>query len=371
MKRVKINSRTPTVHVNLNYPTIDPNRSYVLTVEKLLVPALDSLVVNKPLFTVERRLEGAINHDDITARLLPLNEKYTTFTPQNVRTVSQLLFQMNIFLQELCLRCVSEGLVYDDEVHQYEVPDSFDTQAGDWNNLEDADQIKQALMAVIRPDGKIGLAFSNDGARLFAVRLTDLGKTLFGRTNRYVAVDGDHNFIEEYDVQLNLVLVPPELDVTNVQLPDPVEDGGYICFFDPSMFSHIQYRHELVVQSSLPLNNTVECDTTHSFYKRQLASYRFPDSNVQMEYDNAPINQEYNGRYLCEKFQSMYTFEENLATHNKFILKGTELQNFHLYLVTRNYEKQADKTYKQVDEPYDMHNQTFFTIQLAVKPLNV
>ena len=226
-------------------------------------------------------------------------------------------------------------------------------------------------MAVIRPDGKIGIAFSDDGARLFAVRLTDLGKTLFGRTQRYVAVDGNENFTEQYDVELNLVLVPPELDVTNVQLPDPVEVGGYICFFNPSMFSHIQYRHELVLKSSLPLDNTVECDTRHSFYKRQLASYRFPDSDVRMEYDSTPINQEYKGRYLCEKFQSMYTFEDNLTTHNKFILKGTELQNFHLYLVTRNYEKQADKTYKQVDTPYEMHDQTFFTVQLAVKPLHV
>ena len=322
MKRVKINSRKPTVHVNLNYPTIDPNRTYVLTVEKLLVPALDSLVVNKPLFTVERRLEGAINHDDISVRLLPIHEKYTTFTPQSVRTVSQLLFQMNVFLQELCMRCVSQGLVYDGALHQYEVPDSFDTQAADWNHLENSDPIKQALMAVIRPDGKIGIAFSDDGARLFAVRLTDLGKTLFGRTQRYVAVDGNENFTEEYGVELNLVLVPPELDVTNVQLPDPVEVGGYICFFNPSMFSHIQYRHELVLKSSLPLDNTVECDTRHSFYKRQLASYRFPDSDVRMEYDSTPINQEYKGRYLCERFQSMYTFEENLTTHNKFILRG-------------------------------------------------
>ena len=372
MKRVKINSRTSNVHVSLSYPTIDPNRTYVLTVEKLTVPAMDSLILNESLFTVERRLEGGINDNDITVRLLPIDPKYTTFTPQNVRTVSQLLYQMNTFFQELCLRCVSTGLQYDVQDHQYAIPGNFATQAEDWNNLQHADVIKQGLMAILRPDGKIGFYFSNDGVKLFVLKLTDRGKTLLGETKPYIAVDENGLFSDTYNVELNLVLVPPELDVSDVDLPGALDEGGYSHLLPHNMFSHTQYRHELVLTTSLPLENTVECDTDRSFYKRQLASYRFPDSDVRLQYDSEPtVYEDYASRYLCEKFQTMYAFEENLTTHNKFVLRGTSLQNFHLYLVTRNYERQADKSFKQVDRPYDMFDESFFTVQMAVKQLNV
>ena len=203
MKRIKINSRTPSVHVSLSYPSIDPNRSYVLTVEKLMVPAMDSLILNKTLFTVERRLLGGINDDDLTVRLLPVDAKYTTFTPQNVRTVSQLLYQMNTFFQELCLRCVSTGLQYDVLVHQYAIPNNFATQAADWNNLQHKEVIKQGVMSIIRPDGNVGFYFSNDGVKLFVLKLTDHGKILFGETKPYIAVDENGLFRDIYNVDLN------------------------------------------------------------------------------------------------------------------------------------------------------------------------
>ena len=227
-------------------------------------------------------------------------------------------------------------------------------------------------MAIIRPDGNVGFYFSNDGAKLFVLKLTDHGKILFGETKPYIAVDANGLFRDVYNVELNLVLDPPELDVTDVDLPAALDTGGYSHFLPQNMFSHVQYRHELVLMSSLPLENTVECDTDRSFYKRQLASYRFPDSNVRLEYDSEPtVYEDYASRYLCEKYQTTYTFEENMTTHNKFIIRGTLLQNFHLYLVTRNYERQDDLSFKQVDRPYDMFDETFYTVQLAVKPLNV
>ena len=117
------------------------------------------------------------------------------------------------------------------EVCQYDVPDSFDTQAADWNNLANPNPIKQALMAVIRPDGKIGLAFSEDGARLFAVRLTDLGKILFDRTNRYVAVDNNEQFIQGYNVELNLVLDPPPTGCDKRSTTRPSGSRGVYLLF--------------------------------------------------------------------------------------------------------------------------------------------
>ena len=64
MKRVQINSRTASTNVLLTYPTLEANKNYTLTVEKLTVPALDSIVLNKPLFAVERRLVAGMRDVD-------------------------------------------------------------------------------------------------------------------------------------------------------------------------------------------------------------------------------------------------------------------------------------------------------------------
>ena len=127
------------------------------------------------------------------------------------------------------------------------------------------------------------------------------------------------------------------------------------------MYSHMTYRNELVLDSSLPMNNTVECDGDKSHYKRQLASYRFPSTDVTMTYDH-------DGRHLGENSKSRFTFETSRNTHNTFIIKGTELQNFNLYLITRNYEYKDNK-YIQTDKPFPLIEESYFTVQFSIKQM--
>jgi len=356
MKRVQVNSRTSTTNVFLTYPTLDANKQYSLTIEKLMVPALDSLLLNKQLFTVERRLLLGVNLFGGPEQL-PLPEEFTTFTPQNVRTVSQLLFQMNRFFREMCRRLATVAIPYNVLQHQYVVPATFNQQNVDWfSGLVAAEPIETALQAVFRPDGKIGFRFSVDGLRLFVIKLSDEGQRIFARTQRYIALDQNGQFNINYAVGL----LQPQ---ANSALPAAVTEG-YILVIDNSLFSHVNYRHELVLQTSLPLNNSVECDTDHSFYRRQLASYKFPDTKISMEYTQVML------RDLIEETQTMYSFEDSIRTHNKFQISGTELQNFNLYLVSRNYEyNAATGRYDQTEVPYDLHKDTFYTVQFALRPL--
>lgn len=365
MKRVQVNSRTSSTNVLLTYPTLDPNKNYTLTVEKLTVPALDSIIFNKKLFTVERRLvAAAVIGPNSVLPLLPVG--FTSFTPQSVRTVSQLVYQANTMLREMCQRLATVVIPNDPALHQFVNPPAFAQQVGvDWfsglqnpvGGPDNVKAIKTALQVVFRPDGKLGFRFSVDGLKLFVIRLTDEGQRVFGRTQRYIALDNQGEFNVDYEVPA----VIPNLPTVSVNLPvAPTEAYIFIC--DNSMFSHISYRNELVLQTSLPLDNRVEIDTDHSFYRRQLASYNFPSHETKMEYNAVQY------RELLETTQTMYEFEESLRTHNKFKVTGTDLQNFHLYLVTRNYEYDGAR-YQIKETPYALHNDTFYTVQFALIPV--
>ena len=359
MKRVQVNSRTSDTNVSLTYPTLDPNKLYTLTVEKLTVPAFDSLILNNTLFTVERRLRNGVSLTG-AHHALPLPEEFTTFTPQNVRTVSQLVYQMNIFFREMCMRLATVVIPYNNAQHQFAIPVAFTRQIVDWfTGLNNADPIETALQAVFRPDGKLGFRFSVDGLKLFVLKLTDEGKRIFGRTQRYLALDSQGLFEENYEILNHPVVADGSFAIED--LPAAVTES-YIFFCDNSMFSHVNYRHELVLKTSLPLETHVECDTDHSFYRHQLASYKFPDPNTSMRYDGTVH------RELVETTQTRYTFEKSLRTHNAFKITGTSLQNFTLYLISRSYEYDG-KRYKQTEKPYSLHEDTFYTVQFALRPV--
>jgi hypothetical protein len=201
---------------------------------------------------------------------------------------------------------------------------------------------------------------------LFVLRFTEEGQRIFN-VKEYLALDENGSFNTspyfQKDEYFNFVNDLPEGSrVVQFDLPDPMVTESQLVFMDNSLFSHVSYRHELVLQTSLPMNNTVECDTNTSHYKRQLASYRFPESGLKISYTDTLY------RRLKETRQTMYTFENTIKTHNVFKLHGTELQNFSLFLVNRNYTWDGNK-YVQTEVPYDLHNDTFYTIQLAVKPL--
>ena len=357
MKRVQVNSRTSDTKIFLTYPTLDPNKTYSLTVEKLTVPAFDSLILNTTLFTVERRLRNGVY---LTAahHVLPLPEEFTTFTPQNVRTVSQLVYQMNVFFREMCMRLATEAIPYNAAQHQFAVPPAFTQQNVDWySGLVNPDPIETALQAVFRPDGKLGFRFSIEALKLFVIKLSDEGKRIFGRTQRYLALDDQGLFVEDYETEHPILGSTAIVDLP-AQLTQP-----YIFFCTNSMFSHVNYRRELVLNTSLPLETHVECDTGRSFYRRQLACYKFPDPNTSMEYTDVVL------RKLVETTQTMYTFETSLRTHNTFKISGTDLQNFNLYLISRTYEYDGVGKYKQTEKPYSLHEDTFYTVQFALRPV--
>jgi len=267
------------------------------------------------------------------------------------------VYQMNLFFREMCMRLATVVIPYNILQHQFARPVAFNQQNVDWfSGLVNPDPIETALQAVFRPDGKIGFRFSVDGLKLFVIKLTDEGKRIFGRTQRYIALDAQGRFDENYFTD------HPILGLTaNEDLPAAVTQA-YIFFCENSMFSHVNYRHELVLQTSLPLENHVECDTNHSFYRRQLACYNFPDPETSMGYTGVLH------RNLVETTQTRYTFESSLRTHNKFKISGTELQNFNLYLVSRSYEFDGAK-YKQTEKPYPLNEDTFYTVQFALIPV--
>ena len=107
--RVQLNSKTYKVDVFKSMPSLDINKRYIVKIERLTVPAQSGgLILNQPLFTVERRLTENTQYSNIANVLgvdvtnynanvaLPVN---MTFTPQDVRTAPQLLSQMNNFFR--------------------------------------------------------------------------------------------------------------------------------------------------------------------------------------------------------------------------------------------------------------------------------
>jgi len=361
MKRVKITSRTATTHVNLSYPTIDPNKKYTITVEKLTVPVLNSLVMNEPLFTVERRLASTVTTDK-TDTQLPVP---ATFTPQSVRNVSHLLHQMNAFFREMLLRLVTTNIPHNNAIHQYAIPNNFLQQAGvDWLTgvVDDDDEIKTALMATFRTDGRIGVYFREDAIKLFVLHLTEVGKRVFATKHEWLAPNAEGYFTQAplYSHTDNLYVPPAPQSVTVSQCPLALAITDTLEYIArDSLFSHMQYRHELVINTSLPLENAVECDQNNSFYRRQLASYRFPTSDPSMFYGTT--------RKLMEVTETLTTFENNLTTHNRFVITGTDLQNFNMYLRVRRYELK-NGFYVQTEEDYPIDG-SYYMLQLALLPV--
>ena len=55
--RIQLNSKTYQIDVFKNMPTTEANKRYALKIERLTVPPMSGgLILNQPLFSVERRL---------------------------------------------------------------------------------------------------------------------------------------------------------------------------------------------------------------------------------------------------------------------------------------------------------------------------
>jgi len=371
--RVQLNSKTYKVDVFKSMPSLDINKRYIVKVERLTVPAQSGgLILNQPLFTVERRLTENTQYSNIVADVTNYNANVAlpvnmTFTPQDVRTAPQLLSQMNNFFRRNLLSIITGTVPLPENNQVYAVPDEFTEEAkfDDWYEMLDTvvgAPVQTGLQAVYRSDGRFGIKFSVDAQKVFVIKLTDEGKRIFGFSREYVAVDVNETFTTDYLVRTE---VPPLIEYT-VVIGEPDNTDSIICVFDNNIFNHGHYRHELVLRTTLPLKIYLECDHKKAYSKNQLASYRYPHERMKCEYDGTLY------KVLKETRKNRYMFEQSTKTHNEFLLTSTQLQNFHVRLMQRNYKWDAvQNTFEISEVPYALPEESLWTLQLAIKPLQV
>ena len=375
--RIQLNSKTYRVDVYKHMPSVEENKRYSCKVERLTVPAqAGGLIFNQPLFSVERRLSLDADYEDIVDGVSTYNGNRdlhiaSTFTPHNVRTVSELVYQMNSFLRKLLLSLVASAEDFEHPAGAdvnavpgiFEPPDFDD--AFDWYEMRDTPigvPVQRALEAVYRCDGRIGIKFSVEAVPMFVLHLTAEGKRILGWSKDFLAVDQNNGFSVAYT---DFVPAAAAGDgASSVTLALPAAPTSIIGTFDNSVFNHGHYRHELVLRTSLPMRNYVECDQKAASYKNQLASYRYPSEPIIQEYDGTLF------KTLKNERRNKYLFEQSTRTHNEFLLTSSKLQNFHMRLMQRNYEWDADlDRFKITEEPYPLPHESLWTMQLAVKPL--
>ena len=378
--RIQLNSKTDEINVFKNMPSTDDKKRYALKVEQLTVPAMsDGLILNQPLFSVERRLvqdeiwstvPTNVNAQHIPHVSIGLPAGDWTFTPQNVKTISQLLHQMNHFFRKKVLQAVTSATVWIDDATVNNHPIVLDqNQANDWfgilNTAEGLEGGQTALQAIYRSDGKIAIKFSPAAQQMFVLRMTDEGKRILGWSQRHIAIDDDNDFKEEYVPDTQVASADPAVAYTlNVATTAQANTESIVCVLDNSIFNQGHYRHELVIMTTLPLRNYLECDNRTALYKNQLASYRYPSEPIRTEYQGTLF------KVLKEERRNRYLFEQGNRTHNEFLLTSTQLQNFHLRLVSRNYK--WDETLAKfviTDIPYSLPDESLWTIQLLVNEL--
>ena len=110
LTRLQVNSKTASVDVYKSLPSAERNTRYALTVERFTIPPMAHGFLNKPLFTVERRLShGAdiTDPEEIASKTLTYP---MTFTPKNVQTVGQFAYQMNEFFRKGITLNVKRGI---------------------------------------------------------------------------------------------------------------------------------------------------------------------------------------------------------------------------------------------------------------------
>ena len=134
--------------------------------------------------------------------------------------------------------------------------------------------------------------------------------------------------------------------------------------FPNSIQQHLSYRHEVVVTTSLPLRNVLHCEKKAAIVKPQFVSYKYPSGMQHLEFDGTMFQQRLESR------RTRYEFQNARRTHNSFLLTGTDLQNFHFRLVSRNHVYN-DKTelFDINDEPYSLPPESLWTMQFTIRKI--
>ena len=389
--RIQLNSKTYRVDVYKNTPSSQLKQRYALKVERFTLPPMSQgLILNQPLFSVERRLLVDQLHHSVVAGFEEDSDALDTglpiemeFTPHQVHNCAELIYQMNQFFETTILKAIVSPQGFTESNQEYgPLADEFKNEDenkydGDWyemRNVEREDDEKggdiqspsDALKAVYRSDGKIGIKFNSLGKSMFVLKLTAEGQRILGWDREFVVVDPTLTFSTNYlteQAQTPADILAEEVR-TNVTCGLNNTDDTVICVFQNSIFNHGSYRHEIVLRTSLPLRGYIECDQRKAFLKNQLASYRYPRESQRTAYDGPEF------RTLKNTRTTRYLFEQGTRTHNEFLLTGTELQNFHVKLMQRNYEWDvANDAFEIKETPYLLPPEALWTLQLAITPL--
>ena len=365
--RIEINSKTASVDIYKQLPSADPNTKYALTVENVTVPPMThGMVLNSPLFTIERRLKNDATLD--TEQESVALDYEMTFTPRDVQTVGQLAFQMNEFLQIGFIKNLQLGLNnYDTDDHP-ELPrfDLLDAElqhiadhllpelAGDWYDIliNQSFTNKNLIQVVLTPSGHIGFKFSKFAQVFFVINLTDEGKRIFGWDHSHIAVDNGVAKLPYIEIQggLKTVILP---DPTNTPPTDEV-----IVMLE-KVSQHVSYRNELVITTSLPLPMVLQSEEKKTKFKPQFVSYRYQLAPTKIQWESTYFQTRKESR------QNVYQFEKSNRTHNSFLLTGTELQNFHLRLVSRNHVyNKLSNDFDIKDVPYPLPDESYWSISI-------
>jgi len=284
--------------------------------------------------------------------------------------VLELVAQINHFLRSKLLQSTSSSApLYNNTAgrYQYGRPADFVRQNLDWFGRDDArgTRLKFAITCLFRADSSIGFQFTVDGLKLFVIKFTEAGKELFGYPRDYLAlgvdVNGDGKWLEG-TVDANGVAITSFLtDAGVIQSTLPANlDEEHTYIFDKIVYLH--HRNEVVIETSLPLNNIVEVHRGQTNYEQQLASYRIPHKGLQSEYHGTMF------RIVKELRDTQYVLENFRPTQNEFLLTGTDLQNFHIRLVNRRYLF-SEGISKKDHKPYELADNTFWWIQFLVTPI--
>ena len=315
LTRIQVNSKTAEVDVYKSMPSAQPNSRYSLTLENVTVPPMShGYIFNKPLFSVLRRLDHGT--DVSAAAPVPDQEVlgYTmTFTPNDVKTIGELVFQLNEFFKKGFVKNIklplndTDPVTHPDLLNLAPYDGLINPDARDWYELyTDATYtLKDFLQAVVTPSGHIGFKFNPVGQRLFVLKFTEEGQRIFGH-QEYLAIDDNQQFEMPYIVN----------DAVNLAtLAEP--DEPVICILS-SVVQHLSYRHEIVITTSLPMRNVLQCDQATASIKPEFVSYRYPSGGDKVQFESTMF------QTRVEKRQSQYQFERGNKTHNSFLLTGTD-----------------------------------------------
>jgi hypothetical protein len=366
LKRIQLNSRTNRIDVFQRFPLLEVDKKYILTIDNVYIPPLDvGFIPNQPLFSLERRGRpdtqpcGAVGPDFTTSDEFKIVQ--SIFTPDKCKNSVELVYQINYFLRKFFSK-MNTGIIpqFDDEKEIEDQPELFQPVANkDWfeemNNENFA--LKNSIQCELKDSGVLSFKFTAAVQAFIVIKFTELGKKVLGSDKIYFApmqVEIDEKF-DYFNEQTRVV---------RGEAYQGIDDN--VGILNRSVFGQNEYRPEIVITTTLPVQNTTECNANHAKVRSQLTTYRYPTDKLNVGYNMVKF------KHFSYSTPNRLLFEQNNRTNNKFMLTGTELQNFHLVLSLRQFEYNTVR--KEFDEkltPYTIDNDHHWSITFLINQTNV